>query len=134
MKSTCGRSTFKDLQALLLLITGTIAFVLHGCGRSAVCPCAYYAPNCCLSITNDSGLDLEAVVIESANGAKASVPLLRAGKDTHLTLEGKGEDTYRIMAYTQSGDTITGSAMYYEGGYWIDNRILHDTILTEVKP
>ncbi len=127
-----GRATIKALRAPLFLIV--IACLLPGCGAPSVCPCAYYAPNCCLSITNESGLDLEAVVIESRNGAKANVPMLHAGADTNLTLQGKGEDTYRIMAYTLNGDTIKGNATYYEDGYWIDNRILRDTIVTEVKP
>lgn len=134
MKCIGERSTIKAWNAPFFLILGVVAFLLQGCGSSSGCPCAYSAPNCCISITNQSGLDLEAVVIESTKGAKANVPLLHAGADTHLTLEGKGEDTYRIMAYAQNGDTITGSAMYYEDGYWIDNRILPDTIVTEVKP
>jgi hypothetical protein len=116
-----------------LLAVVMVALLLQRCGRSSTCPCTYYAPNCCVSISNESGLDLRAVEIRSANGARSDLPVVQAGTDTAITLAGKGEDMYNIMAFTMKGDTIRGSAMYYESGYWINNRILEDTILTEVK-
>lgn len=116
-----------------LLTVVMVALLLQRCGRSSTCPCTYYAPNCCVSISNESGLELRAVEVRSANGAQSSILGLQAGSDTAITLAGKGEDTYKIIAYTMKGDTISGSALYYESGYWIKNRILEDTILTEVK-
>jgi hypothetical protein len=74
---------------------------------------------------------LKLVMVESAKGSTSSISGMKVKSDTAIVLQGRGEDNYRIVAYTTTGDSIRGIAGYYENGYWVKNRIMPDTILTD---
>jgi hypothetical protein len=126
--------TFKaivlNVFLLLLLAFVVIWAILNEYAEEPLPPCQYEFPDCCLSFANECGEEVADVFIATAHGDSLHTGPVGRNWTISRVLVQQGETSYRIIART-SNRTIQGVCDYYEGGYWIRNRILPDTILVE---
>lgn len=96
-------------------------------------PCSHSYPDCCISLSNETGVRIISVTVKTSQGETVGFGHLSPNTHGSFLLPGqRGECDYRIEAVTEDGVVRSGECGYYEGGYWLRNRILPDTIITEV--
>ncbi|MBP7513620.1 MAG: hypothetical protein KA791_03680 [Flavobacteriales bacterium] len=96
-------------------------------------PCKHSYPDCCVSLSNETGIRVIAVTVKTGHGDSVGFGHVSPAARAYFLLPSqRGECEYRIEAMTEDGRTRSGECGYYEGGYWLHNRILPDTIITDV--
>jgi len=84
----------------------------------------------CILVINHSGQSV--VVINIVNKKEsASKGKLGDEKKSCITFNSAGENSFRLEAILESGDTIVSGEVYSEGGYKFIGKIKKDTLILE---